>query len=250
MSVKAILFDLGNTLWHIPSPPPVQEIRNATVRRIFGLLRTWGIEPEGEQRFLGRDIRLTVGSVEKQAYETDCVSPDYVEIVRSVAADKGLDLTRQQADELWHAWNLPGSFFGRRLFDDTIEMLDDLRDRGYRLACVTNRAFDGPQFHAELGELGLTGYFDVLSVSCDVGYMKPHPEIFHHALQELGVAGDDAVMVGDSLRADVAGGQALGMVGVWRRHDAIEEEVQGVEPDHVIHHLRELPALPPFANGS
>jgi putative hydrolase of the HAD superfamily len=246
MPVKAVLFDLGNTLWHIPEPPPVQEIRNATVRRIFGLLRSWGIEPEGEQRFLGRDIRLTVGAADKHAYETDCVSPDYVEVVRGVAAEKDLDLSREQADELWHAWNLPGSFFGRRLFDDSIEMLDTLRERGYRLACVTNRPFDGPQFHAELEELGLVGYFDVLSVSCDVGYMKPHPKIFRHALDELGVTGEESVMVGDSLRADVAGGQALGMVGVWRKHDAIKEQVEGVQPDHVVHELRDLPALPVF----
>ncbi len=62
MTKKAILFDLGNTLWHIPERPPVDQIRKETVRRIFGLLGSWGVEPEGELRFLGRDLRLGVGA--------------------------------------------------------------------------------------------------------------------------------------------------------------------------------------------
>src|SRR3990167_7923066 len=102
MPIRAILFDLGNTLWHIPEPPPVQQIRHETVSRILGLLRSWDIEIEGQHRMLGRDI--------------------------------GDD----RAEELWHTWNLGGDFFGRRLYDDTLDTLETLRTRGYRLGCVTN----------------------------------------------------------------------------------------------------------------
>ena len=244
MPVRAVLFDLGNTLWHIPEPPPVERVRHETVGRILTLLRSWGIEPRDEQRYLGRDIRLAIAEADTLAYETDCVSPDYTAIVHKVAADRGLEITREQASELWHTWNLPGDFFGRRPYADAIETLETLRERGYPLACVTNRVFSGPAFFAEVDELGLSPYFETLVASCDIGYLKPHPKIFEHALDELGVAPQDAVMVGDSLRADVAGAQALGMAAVWRKPRKPREEPDGIRPHYIIDELRELLDLP------
>jgi HAD superfamily hydrolase (TIGR01549 family) len=251
MAVKAVLFDLGNTLWHIPERPPVDEIRQETVRRIFGLLATWGIEPVGELRFLGRDIRLAVGAADKAAFDSDQVSPDITKVVQDLVAKKGIDISPEQADELWHTWNLPGSFFGRRLFDDAIDTLDELSGRGLRFGCVTNRPYAGTTFLEEVSEHGLDGYFDVMSISCDLGYMKPHPKIYEHAVEGLGIAPSEAVMVGDSLKADVAGAQALGMVGVWNRHHEIDEEnVDHVEPDFVIDELSELLDIPILQPGA
>ena len=246
MPVRAVLFDLGNTLWHIPEPPPIDQVRHETVGRIRTLLRSWGLEPKDEHGFLGRDIRLAVSAADKRAYESDCLSPDFAVIVRQVAADKGLDLTPERAEELWRTWNLPGDFFGRRPFEDAIDTLETLQSRGYRLGCVTNRVFSGPAFFAEVDELGLTPYFDTLVASCDIGYMKPHPKIFEHTLETLAIEPQEALMVGDSLRADVAGAQALGMTAVWRKPRKPIEELNGAEPDFVIDELRELIELPVF----
>ena len=251
MAIRAVLFDLGNTLWHIPELPPVERIREETVRRIFGLLRSWGVEPEGNLRFLGRDIRLAITEADRRAYESDAVSPHFPTVVGQVAAARGLDLTPEQVEQLWDTWNLEGSFFGRRPFDDAVETLSALRDRGYRLACVTNRVFGGPRFLSEVKESGLGELFDALSVSCDIGYMKPHPKIFQHALDALDVGPESAVMVGDSLRADVAGAQALGMTAVWRRYAATVEPLDGIRPHFVVDELRELLDLPVLqANAS
>lgn len=246
MAIRAVLFDLGNTLWHIPEPPPVDKVRQETVGRISHLLRSWGIEPEGEFFFLGRDIRLAVGEADQRAYETDCVSPDYVEIVRRVAAGKGLDLTRERAELLWHTWNLPGAFFRRRLFDGALETLAALRDRGYRLGLVTNRQFGGPAFASEFEDHGLAPFFEASAVSCHVGYLKPHPRIFQHALESLRVKPHEAVMVGDDLRADVGGARALGITAVWLRPGEATEQLDGVQPDYVVDALREVPQLPCF----
>lgn len=244
MPIRAVLFDLGNTLWHIPDPPPTETIRHETVGRILALLRSWGVEPENRHRFLGRDIRLATTEADRGAYETDAVSPDFHQIVRRVAASRGLDLTPDRVEQLWNSWNLEGAFFGRRLYKDTIETLAELRLRGYRTGCVTNRVFAGPAFFSEVEELGLAELLDVMSVSCDIGYMKPHPKIFEHALAALDVAPDETAMVGDSPRADVAPAQALGMTAVWRRPRRLTEQLDGVRPHFVIHQLRELLDLP------
>lgn len=275
MRMTAALFDLGDTLWHFPTMPPAMEIRTETMRRIGRLLQSWDVPLEGELRFLGRDIRLGVEKADRAAYESDCLSPDFNEIVRGIAAEKGLHIDYEQAVALWDAWNIGGLALGRTMFPDAFDTLDWLRSRGIRLGCVTNRVFGGPRFAEELRELGLDRYFEATAVSCDLGYMKPHPRIFEHVLGEMGVEPGEAVMVGDSLRADVQASQALGMVGVWRRvrkddppHEA--EQVgevppdapatraetgralgdyaggEDVRPDYTIYTLRELTELPVF----
>jgi HAD superfamily hydrolase (TIGR01493 family) len=197
--------------------PPAQEIRMETMRRVGGLLASWGVPLEGELRFLGRDIRLGVEKADRAAYETNCQSPNFVAVVQGIARDKGLEISYDQAAQLWDRWNLGGLTLGRTMFDDAFKTLDWLRDRGIRLGCVTNRVFGGERFVEEMRELGLDAYFDSIAVSCDMGWMKPHPKIFQHALDEMGIDPAETAMVGDSLKADVGAAQALGMTGIWRR---------------------------------
>ncbi|MDP9237114.1 MAG: HAD family hydrolase [Chloroflexota bacterium] len=277
MAITAVLFDLGDTLWHFPELPPAMQIRTETMRRIGGLLQTWGVPLEGELRFLGREIRLGVEKADRAAYEGDCVSPDFNEVVRGIAAGMGLDINYEQATQLWDAWNLGGLILGRTMFDDAFETLDWLRDHGIRIGCVTNRVFGGPRFAEELRDLGLDRYFEATAVSCDLEYMKPHPKIFEQVLAEMKITPEETAMVGDSLRADVQASQALGMTAIWRRvrkkdrpHEA--EQVgevpadtsatraqtgralgdyaggEGITPDYTVHTLREITELPIFAS--
>jgi HAD superfamily hydrolase (TIGR01549 family) len=217
MTIKAVLFDLGDTLWHFPAMPPAMTIRGETMRRIGAVLQTWEIPLEGDFRFLGRDIRFGVEKADRAAYESDCVSPDFSETVRQIVAEKGLHISYEQAAQLWDAWNLGGITLGRTMFDDAYRTLAWLREHGVRIGCVTNRVFGGPRFAEELRELRLDEYFESTAVSCDMGYMKPHAKCFEYALDEMKIDARETAMVGDSLLADVQGSQALGMTAIWRR---------------------------------
>jgi len=253
--ISAVLFDLGDTLWHFPKMPPVDVIRGETVGRITRLLESWGIGVTDEHRFLGRDIRFAVEEETARAFHGDCLDPGYPDLCRRVAARHGLELTPAQGQELWEAWNLGGAFLGRTLFPDTLETLRWLKARGYRLGSVTNRGYGGPRFRQEMRDLGLAELFEVVAVSCDIGYMKPHPRIFQYALDRMAIEPEQTVMVGDSLRADVEGAKTLGMTAVWRRPPAgepVEEtedqpEMEGpLAPDYTIDTLSELRGLPIF----
>ncbi len=230
MSIKAVLFDLGDTLWHFPSMPPTDVIRGETVRRIFALLRSWDIDPTvGERQMIGRDIRLAVTRADNDAFAGDWVSPDFVAITQQAAADLGVELDRERAAVLWDTWNLGGPFFGRELFDDALPTLDWLKTKGYRIGCVTNRMYGGPRFRDELVECGLAAYFETVAVSCDEGYLKPHPKLFQRALDGLGLPPEACVMVGDNLKADIWGANSLGMTSVWRTRTG--HEVDPGAPD-------------------
>jgi putative hydrolase of the HAD superfamily len=118
---------------------------------------------------------------------------------------------------------LLGERFGieRRLrheaFADVRPVLDDLR-RTHALALVTNGA-SCLQREKVAGSGLAEADFDVVVISGDVGIAKPKPAMFRHALDRLGVAAADAVMVGDSLERDVRGAEAAGVRGIWLNRD-------------------------------
>jgi putative hydrolase of the HAD superfamily len=97
------------------------------------------------------------------------------------------------------------------VFPDVIPALDALQAAGLRLAVVSNWGWAAPEL---LQTLELARHFEVLSISARVGYQKPHPAIFEHALDLLGVAAADAVHVGDDPTADILGARRAGIDGV------------------------------------
>lgn len=108
----------------------------------------------------------------------------------------------------------------------------------------------GSNLEGILSGLGLDRYLDFTLASGAVGLAKPDPELFRMALQRAGAEPSEGLMVGDSLRADVAGAEAAGMLGILlsRPHDteADEHEHRAVEVPPgtvVIASLAELPAL-------
>jgi HAD superfamily hydrolase (TIGR01549 family) len=261
--IQAVLFDLGDTLWHFPQMPPIEVIRGETVHRISDLLRSWGVEPSGELFFLGRDIRAAIEKATDEAYWGDLTSPDYPSLAKQVAASKGLSISDEQAQTLWHTWNLGGVFLGRELYPGVAETLAWFKQKGYRVGSVTNRGLGGEPFREELRHHGVADLFEALSISCEVGYMKPHRRIFEHALEAMAIRPEETAMVGDSLRADVAGAKALGMTAIWKRNHpskrrdperdmATTEDGRGrrpVAPDFIVDDLRELISLPLFASS-
>jgi putative hydrolase of the HAD superfamily len=94
-----------------------------------------------------------------------------------------------------------------RLCDDTVPFLAWLRSRGVLTALVSNCADNTRPLLAELGIIPLV---DAVVLSCEVGSMKPYPEIYVTALEELGVAAVDAVFIDDQ-PAFCVGSEAVGV---------------------------------------
>jgi putative hydrolase of the HAD superfamily len=106
------------------------------------------------------------------------------------------------------------------LFEDTRPALQATADAGWRNVILSNHV---PELPALVSALGLEDLVERVFTSAAIGYDKPHPEAFRHALRECG---DPASrwMVGDNPVADVAGAKALGIPAVLIRTD-------GGEPD-------------------
>jgi HAD superfamily hydrolase (TIGR01509 family) len=94
-----------------------------------------------------------------------------------------------------------------RLCEDTVPFLEWLRSNGVLTALVSNCA---DSTRAQLAHLGVIPLVDAVVLSCEVGSMKPYPEIYATALDELGVAAVDAVFIDDQPTFCV-GAQAVGI---------------------------------------
>ena len=245
--IRAVLFDLGDTLAHFPNMPSEVVRLARSAEQVEAALRAWDLCDGVDCALLAKEIQDVDWRETAAAYASHCRSPHFPTLVRDVAAARGIRLTDEQALELWHAWNVGGAFLGRELFPDTIPTLRALKERGYRLGMVTNRSLGGPLFLEEMGSIGMLELFDSWAISCDDGWLKPAPQIFLKALDELDVRPEEAVMVGDSLRADVAGAKALGMIAVWKRPPRAVPEDATAAPDYVIDHPVELLDLPILA---
>jgi putative hydrolase of the HAD superfamily len=86
--------------------------------------------------------------------------------------------------------------------------------RTHRLGIVTN--FDhAPTVHDVLARDGLSGLFEVVVISGEVGWRKPHRMLFDAALERLGVRADEALFVGDNFELDVVGATQAGLAAAW-----------------------------------
>jgi putative hydrolase of the HAD superfamily len=108
------------------------------------------------------------------------------------------DLVRRDA-ELARAYT--------RLFEDTVPFLESLRAEGIATALVSNCE---ESTRGRLEYLGVIPLVDAVVLSCEVGSMKPYPEIYTTALDELGVAAVDAVFIDDQPTFCV-GAEAVGI---------------------------------------
>jgi putative hydrolase of the HAD superfamily len=100
------------------------------------------------------------------------------------------------------------------MYDDVAPVLTALAERKLTLGVISNshRSLDAFREHFKLESLITTTVS-----SAEHGYMKPHRSIFETALERAGVVATEAVMVGDSLKADIEGALAAGMRAILLR---------------------------------
>lgn len=94
-----------------------------------------------------------------------------------------------------------------RLYDGLREVLLTLRERGYRMAIVSNKLQEGV---TALQEAYFHGLIDVAVGEREGVPRKPAPDMLRTALAELGTTADDAIYLGDS-EVDIVTARNAGM---------------------------------------
>ena len=124
-------------------------------------------------------------------------------------------------------------------FPGAIETLDELRRRGIKLALITNGHSDTQR--RKLDQFDLNRRFEHIQIEGEVGFGKPEPQAYIHAMERLGVWAKDTWMVGDNLEWEVAAPQRLGIYSIWHDHRRTGlPPGSSVKPDRIVTNISEL----------
>ena len=154
----------------------------------------------------------------------------------------GVEAQRAVLDRILASQFAPDSW---EPYPDVEPMLAEVRAvDGVKVGIVSDW---GSNLRGLLASLGLDRHLDFVLPSGAVGVAKPNPAFYRLALEHAGVEPEEALMVGDSYRADVRGAWSAGMDAIWlNRHEGmnITPDDEPMPTDvHRIATLAELPAI-------
>lgn len=203
LPVKAVLFDLDDTLW--PIEPAIERAEN--------LLFDWLAQhtPAVAERF-------TIESLRQRRQELMATDPIYQLDLRVLRRTGLLEAFASVGEDLALVDHAMEVFSRARnevtLFADVLPVLTRLHGR-VLLGSVSNGV-------ADLEAIGMTHFFQASVAAHRCGCAKPDASIFHAGCDALGVALHEAVYVGDDPLLDVDGAQKAGLRAVWVRRPELQ----------------------------
>jgi HAD superfamily hydrolase (TIGR01509 family) len=221
LGVRAIFFDAGNTL--------VFADRNKTLAP----LTSRGITVTEPQIHAAERAsrRYRDANADSHSHNPDLQFWHiYYRELLGTSADDGLIDELVVAARTSGNWSVP--------LPDARNILSDLRQK-YRLAIISNS--DG-NIASLFVRLGLADLFETITDSGQVGVQKPHPDIFHAALQSLNVRADESLYIGDVYSIDYVGARSAGM-------HAVVFDPYGTYASNGIPRITRLEDLTPFLEG-
>ncbi|MBI4498345.1 MAG: HAD family hydrolase [Chloroflexi bacterium] len=247
--LRGILFDFGHTLvdW-------VWDQVMASLQEAYREHRSY-LESLGVANLMPADelmdvIALRMYQELDASYERrDLTERDFAETFRRYLRLAGIDLPPEAFQELLrreHAAICQGTV----LPPASLEALEELRRRGYRLGMVSNMdlLLDIMRLDPPVRHLG--GLIPVKVLSSGVGLRKPHPRIYEAALEELGLPSEAVLFVGDRVLEDIRTPKALGVRAAVLSHEFRQEEDLACEADATVRALPDLvPLLEQWPNG-
>ena len=202
MTIRAVLFDLDNTLTHRDQSILAysqhlahtyqQQLQHDQISQIPSIIRRIDNGGYPKKELLTHpSIAASVGYALQQELTWSSL-PDLDELTQFWFQQFGLS-----------AVAMPGAN----------SLLAELKQQGYKLAIVSNGG------HATrltiLQGLGFSHYFDEIISSELVGISKPNPEIFLHTSRQLNIVPENCLFIGDHPINDIQGATQAGMKALW-----------------------------------
>lgn len=126
----------------------------------------------------------------------------------------------------------------KNLFPYTLEILEYLKTKQYKMHLITN-GFESVQFR-KIENSNLAPYFIEVITSEASNSLKPNKEIFEYALKVSNASLDASIMIGDNESADIQGAINVGMDSIFVNHLQVNPTVPAT---FTITHLKELESI-------
>lgn len=242
MDIQALIFDLGGTLIEYTGEfASWPELETPGLQAAYTTLQGYGVVLPHFDHFCAAGFEILPGRWRMATSgQRNLRLQDFLEEVLSACAVQGVHgqwLTKAAAlyEQAICAQAFP--------LDAAEETLASVKEKGYKIGLLSNTMFSGQAHIADLERFSLSGYFDAMLFSADAGKWKPSAGPYLDLLDQLKVAPQNGVFIGDDPANDMVGGKRAGMQTVFvRSSQRFAEPVDG-QADATIVHLRELPPL-------
>jgi putative hydrolase of the HAD superfamily len=225
VAIEVITFDLDNTLWDVdPALLRAEQVqREWLLQHRPGAIDAYDHEGlwEFKKSVWKRHPQLlhNVSQMRIQMLYELQLAAGYAEQESRSGAEKAFDAFLQERHKVV-------------LYEEALGVLEQLAGR-YTLGALTNGNAD--IYKTDAGE-----YFDFAFLAEDIGASKPHPDMFHAALERSGVEPAQIIHVGDNPEHDIQGAREVGLRTVWMNSQDTEWP-GGERADREIANLRQLP---------
>ncbi len=230
MAYKDLFFDLDHTLWDFEtnSKETIQELYTRHDLAGLGIVDFDGFYSTYSAHNHRLWDRYTKGFIKQEELRWKRV---YLSLLDYKVANEKLAKEMSQA----YLEILPNK---THLFPYTIEILDYLKQKEYKMHLITN-GFESVQFK-KIRNSGLADYFIEVITSEASNSLKPHKDIFEYALKNTNATVAESIMIGDNESADIQGGINIGMDTVFVNHI---QATPTVPATYTITHLKELESI-------
>lgn len=224
--IKTIFFDLDQT---------ILDFRKSERSALSQMLTHFGIEPDDEKLDLYSKINLSQWKLLEQKKLTLAqlkVSRYRIFLDRIGARDVSPeDATKYYEHALCRGYfTIPGA----------VGVLETLYKK-YDLYIASNGTPNVQ--HSRIEGSGIAKYFKDIFISHELGASKPDKAFFDICFSRIdGFDTETALMIGDSLTSDIAGGINAGIKTLWYNPAHIAPD-NGIKPDFEAHSLEEIPGI-------
>jgi putative hydrolase of the HAD superfamily len=222
-AIRAICFDLDNTLWDVvPVLERAERILTEWLRLRY---------PRIPQRFDAAAIlEVRASLLREQPHQSHDLTWLRRETLARLAEAVGYE--RDIAHEAFATWHAARNQCVP--FEEVVPALQKLKTR-FRLATLSNG-------NADLGAIGIAHHFEVRLHAAALGCAKPDARAYEALAAALTLKPAEILFVGDEPQADVTGPRNAGMQTVWVKRGAAAWPEEIAPPDHVIADLDGLVA--------
>ena len=239
--IDTVIFDLDDTLidwsnqavsWQDFAQPRTENVRRFLIESGYGM-------PPAQEFYTRIDVAISL--LWNKAKET-CLIQSIGDMLFDELVKMGHDVRSLDMRALLEKYDWQ-PFPGVQPFDDTHTVLQILQEKGYKIGLLTNSFLPMWMRDVELRAYNIIDFLDARLTAADVGYIKPHPKIYHHILGLLDSEAKSSLFVGDRPAHDIAGANEVGLTTVLITPPHVDIDLDGVIPDFTIKTLSELPAI-------